>query len=312
MLADGAAVPLDGNIMMVAEAEFAFTFARALPRRENPYTQDEVLGAVESLHPAIEVPDSRYNDFATVGAPQLIADTACADWFVLGAPTAADWRSRDLASHVVAAFRNGEKVATGSGANVLGDPRIALAWLVNELRTYADGISAGQFVTTGTCVIPVPIQRGDKIRVDFGEFGTRERTRLASRRSHSCARGTMVDVGVRLVHDPHSLRRALSQMYTRGPATSFATSSSLRRQKEHASLRLNITPSLIPVSMRLRVDEITDLGRAFPVEANQILRLRSGRTELSQHGRHLASMIRRVVDDVLQHVSEHRLHLLAV
>jgi 2-keto-4-pentenoate hydratase len=172
VLADGAAVPLDGNIMMVAEAEFAFKFARALPRREDPYTQDEVLGAVESLHPAIEVPDSRYNDFAAVGAPQLIADTACADYFVLGAPTAADWRARDLASHVVAAFRNGEKVATGSGANVLGDPRIALAWLVNELRTYGDGMLAGQFVTTGTCVIPVPIQRGDKVRVDFGEFGS--------------------------------------------------------------------------------------------------------------------------------------------
>ena len=172
VLGDGAAVPLDGNIMMVAEAEFAFKFARALPTRANPYTQDEVLEAVESLHPAIEVPDSRYDNFASVGAPQLIADTACADWFVLGAPTAADWRSRDLAAHVVTAFRNGEQAATGSGANVLGDPRIALTWLVNELRTYADGIAAGQFVTTGTCVIPVPIQRGDKIRVDFGEFGT--------------------------------------------------------------------------------------------------------------------------------------------
>ena len=172
VIEDGATVPLDGNIMMVAEAEFAFRFAHALPKRANPYTQEEVLGAVESLHPAIEVPDSRYNEFVKVGAPQLIADTACADWFVLGAPTSADWRSRDLVAHAVAAYRNWEKVATGSGANVLGDPRIALTWLVNELRTYADGIAEGQFVTTGTCVIPVPIQRGDKIRVDFGDFGT--------------------------------------------------------------------------------------------------------------------------------------------
>ena len=78
VLEDGATVPLDGNIMMVAEAEFAFRFARALPKRANPYTQDEVLAAVESLHPAIEVPDSRYNEFVKVGAPQLIADTACA------------------------------------------------------------------------------------------------------------------------------------------------------------------------------------------------------------------------------------------
>ena len=172
VLSDGAAVPLDNNIMMVAEAEFAFTFARALPRRSNPYTQDDVLAAVASLHPAIEVPDSRYNNFAAVGAPQLIADTACADWFVLGSPTSADWRSHDLSRHPVATFRNGEKVATGSGANVLGDPRIALTWLVNELRTYSDGIDAGQFVTTGTCVVPVPIKRGDTIRADFGEFGT--------------------------------------------------------------------------------------------------------------------------------------------
>jgi 2-keto-4-pentenoate hydratase len=172
VLADGATVPLDGNIMMVAEAEFAFKFSRTLPKRANPYTQEEVLDAIASLHPAIEVPDSRYNDFVKVGAPQLIADTACADWFVLGVPTSVDWRSRDLVAHAVTAYRNSEQVATGTGANVLGDPRIALTWLVNELRTYADGIAAGQFVTTGTCVIPVPIQRGDTVRADFGEFGT--------------------------------------------------------------------------------------------------------------------------------------------
>jgi 2-keto-4-pentenoate hydratase len=118
------------------------------------------------------VPDSRYNDFVKVGAPQLIADTACADWFVLGTPTTADWRSGDLVTHAVGAYRNGEKVADGNGANVLGDPRVALTWLVNELRTYADGIAAGQFVTTGTCVVPVPIKRGDTFRADFGAFGT--------------------------------------------------------------------------------------------------------------------------------------------
>lgn len=172
VLPDGATVSLEGNIMLVAEAEFAFTFARTLPKRDNPYTKDEVLDAIDSLHPAIEVPNSRYTDFVNVGAPQLIADTACADWFVLGEPTRAEWRSRDLVTHAVAAYRNGEKVATGTGANVLGDPRVALTWLVNELRTYADGIAAGQFVTTGTCVVPVPISPGDTIRADFGDFGS--------------------------------------------------------------------------------------------------------------------------------------------
>jgi 2-keto-4-pentenoate hydratase len=172
VLASGAAVPLDGNIMRVAEAEFAFKFAHALPARTTPYTQAEVLGAVGSLHPSIEVPDSRYNDFARVGAPQLIADTACACWFVLGPASSADWRERNLVTHAVTAYRNGEPAATGAGANVLGDPLVALTWLVNELRVYADGVAAGQFVTTGTCVIPVPIAPGDHIRADFGELGS--------------------------------------------------------------------------------------------------------------------------------------------
>jgi 2-keto-4-pentenoate hydratase len=172
VLENGAPIPLDGNIMLVAEAEFAFKFGRPLARRANPYTQDEVLAAAESLHPSIEVPDSRYNDFVRVGAPQLIADTACACWFVLGPPTSADWRSRDLVAHAVTAYLNGKPAATGSGANVLGDPRIALTWLVNELRTYGDGIADGQFVTTGTCVIPVSIKPGDHVRADFGDFGS--------------------------------------------------------------------------------------------------------------------------------------------
>jgi len=174
VLENGATISLNGNVMLVAEAEFAFRFARALPPRTNLYTQAEVLAAVESLHPSIEVPDSRYNDFVRVGAPQLIADAACACWFVLGPPTRADWRSRSLISHAVTAYLNREPAETGSGANVLGDPHIALTWLVNELRTYGDGVAAGQFVTTGTCVKPVAVKPGDRVRADFGEFGSVE------------------------------------------------------------------------------------------------------------------------------------------
>ena len=171
VLESGAAVSLDGNIMKVAEAEFCFRFGASLPARASPYDSSEVLDAIESLHPAIEVPDSRYNDFARVGAPQLIADTACACWFVLGRATSEDWRARDLVSHSVTAHKNGLPAATGSGANVLGDPRTALAWIANELRMFGEGLRAGDIVTTGTCVAPIPIAPGDCVRADFGVFG---------------------------------------------------------------------------------------------------------------------------------------------
>jgi 2-keto-4-pentenoate hydratase len=172
VLPPGAIVPLDGNIMKVVEAEFCFRLGESLPPRGKSYSTEEVVAAVDALHPAIEVPDSRYNDFARVGAPQLIADTACACWFVLGPETTADWRSRDLVKHSVTVYKGGTPAGTGTGANVLGDPLVALTWIANELTTYGDGLKAGQIVTTGTCVIPIAIAPGDAIRADFGDLGS--------------------------------------------------------------------------------------------------------------------------------------------
>jgi 2-keto-4-pentenoate hydratase len=143
-----------------------------LPPRAEEYAMEEVFAAVDTLHPAIEIPDSRYRDFVTAGAPQLIADNACACWFVIGPEVEANWRSHDLARHPVTAWRNGELAATGIGANALGDPRIALVWIANELSSQGIGLGAGQTITTGTCVVPQAIAPGDSIRADYGDLGS--------------------------------------------------------------------------------------------------------------------------------------------
>lgn len=174
LLPAGAGVPIADNILKVAEAEFAFRMATPLPARAAPYGLAEVLAAVRTLHPAIEIPDSRYTDCAKVGSPQLIADNACAGWFILGAAVDERWRARDLAAHRVSAMCNGAVACEGRGANVLGDPRIALAWIANELSSLGAGLQAGDIVTTGTCVVPFEIAPGDRIRVDFGDFGSVE------------------------------------------------------------------------------------------------------------------------------------------
>jgi len=59
----------------------------------------------------------------------------------------------------------------GIGSNCLGDPRIALAWLANELSGIGVTLAAGQTVTTGTCVIPLEIEPGDVVTGDLGEIG---------------------------------------------------------------------------------------------------------------------------------------------
>ena len=174
-----AELPFGANHMKVAEAEFAFRMGRDLPPRTHPYSVDEVLDAVATLHPAIEVPDSRFDDFTIVGAPQLIADNACAHLFVLGPQSPDVWREIDLVEHRVTGSVVGRPLTgcqtltrEGKGANVLGDPRIALAWLVNELSGLAITLKAGEVVTTGTCLVPLPIEPGVEVTADFGALGS--------------------------------------------------------------------------------------------------------------------------------------------
>jgi 2-keto-4-pentenoate hydratase len=170
VIADGGTCPLGNNLMKVAEMEFAFRMGDDLPPRHTEYSQDEVLSAVASLHPAIEIPDSRFDNFERVGLASLIADNACAHRFVLG-PAAQDWRNLDLAAHKVRGLRNGAVAEEGQGSNVLGDPRIALTWLANELSRHGMTLGRGQVVTTGTCVKPMAIGAGQRVEGDFGALG---------------------------------------------------------------------------------------------------------------------------------------------
>ena len=170
VIADGGTASMAGNEMRVAEPEFAFRMGRDLAPRSRPYVVQEVLDAVETLHPAIEIPDSRFADFVTAGAFQIIADNACAHLFVLGAAAASDWRSLDLVEERPLIDLRGQRF-TGHGRNVLGDPRIALTWLANEISQLGLTLKAGQVVTTGTCHPPLPIQSGDLLKADFASLG---------------------------------------------------------------------------------------------------------------------------------------------
>jgi len=171
VIPEGGECPFGSNHMRVAEIEFAFRMGETLAPRAEPYAIDEVLAAVATLHPSIEIPDSRYKVFERVGAAQLIADNACAHYFVQGRAAPNEWRDLDLAAYRVVGSVN-ESVSEGKGSNVLGDPRVALQWLANELSQLGIPLAAGQLVTTGTCVVPMGIAPGDRISGDFGPLGT--------------------------------------------------------------------------------------------------------------------------------------------
>ncbi len=169
-----ARVSLLGNRMAVAEAEFAFVLGRPLPARSASYSEAEVLEAVAEVRPAIEIPDSRYREFTRAGGPQLVADNACANQFILGPAAPSGLRSVPLSAHPVRLLIDGSVAALGTGGDVLGDPWTALAWIANNHAVQGASLAAGDIVTTGVCGPPAAIRSGNRVVADFGPFGSAE------------------------------------------------------------------------------------------------------------------------------------------
>ena len=131
----------------------------------------KVLAATAGVMPAIELADSRYTGgFAGLKAQDLIADNCGAAVVILGGrltPAAGiDLRLVGMVLEV-----NGEIVATGAGASVLGNPAQPVAMLANALARYGMGLKAGEIVISGSLTAAVPAEAGSSYRVTFDRLG---------------------------------------------------------------------------------------------------------------------------------------------
>jgi 2-keto-4-pentenoate hydratase len=152
------------------ECEIAVRMGRDLSAGQAPFTADSVADAIEAYLPAIEIVDDRYAQWETLGAPILVADDFFAAGCVLGAavPRAA---VPDLLAVAGRALINGAEVGSGTGADVLGHPHHALAWLANHLANEGRGLFAGQIVLTGSLVKTVWLKAGDHVVMELAGLG---------------------------------------------------------------------------------------------------------------------------------------------
>ena len=166
-LDDGAAVPLDQLIHPRAEAELAFLIGAELSGEH--VTAASVSAAVESVVPVIEIIDSRYRDFKFT-LPDVIADNTSASRVVIGRRRARV-SEVDLRLTGVVLEKNGEVVATGAAAAVLGNPLESIALLVQLLARDSSGLERGQLVLAGAITEAIPVQRGDVVSAAFDRLG---------------------------------------------------------------------------------------------------------------------------------------------
>jgi len=169
ILTDGAEVRRADLIHPRVECEIAFMMGRQL---HGPgVTGDQVLAATQHVLPALEVIDSRYDNFKFT-LPDVVADQASAANVVLGgrvrSPRGLDLRLLGMVLQI-----NGGDVATGSGAAVLGHPADSVAWLVNKMAEMdAGGLEEGDLVMAGGLVEAFPVEPGDHLRAEFDHLGS--------------------------------------------------------------------------------------------------------------------------------------------
>jgi 2-oxo-3-hexenedioate decarboxylase/2-keto-4-pentenoate hydratase len=120
---------------------------------------------------AIEVVDDRYEDYRSLDVPTLIADDFFNAGCVLGEPLEA-WRELELAGLRGRMTINGVEVGTGSGADILGHPLEALAWLADALAARGRHLNAGEFVLLGSVVETRWVEPGDRVEIEIEGLGS--------------------------------------------------------------------------------------------------------------------------------------------
>jgi 2-keto-4-pentenoate hydratase len=163
-----APIPLSRFIQPRIEPEVAFVLRRAL--RGPGVTVHEAIAAVDFVLPALEIVDSRIEDWK-IGLFDTIADNASSGAVVLGSrPTALHEVDLRLAGAVMT--RNGLVVGTGAGGAVLGSPLTSLVWLANTVGERGVTLEAGHVILPGAVCAMAPVAAGDTFTATFAGLGT--------------------------------------------------------------------------------------------------------------------------------------------
>ncbi|WP_027014369.1 2-oxo-hept-4-ene-1,7-dioate hydratase [Comamonas composti] len=173
-------IPADRFIAPRVEVELAFVLKAPLrgPGLEGgkQITLDDVLAATDYVTPAIEIIDSRIEQFdrhtkAMRKVFDTISDNAANAGIVIGADRAAP-QALDLPWCGAILRLNGAVEETGLAAGVQGHPAIGVAWLANKLAPWGESLEAGQIVLAGSFTRPVPAKPRDVFEADYGPLGT--------------------------------------------------------------------------------------------------------------------------------------------
>jgi 2-keto-4-pentenoate hydratase len=169
----GVALPVTNFIRPGLECEIAFRFGRDLAPRTAPYERADLTSALDACMISMEIVDNRYEDFAHIHIPTLIADDTLDAGVILGEPHT-DWRSLDMPNLTGIIRRDGSEISRGTASNVLGDPLNAMVWIANTYSQLGRTLKRGEFVSTGSIADLIWVKAGEHYEIEVEKLGTLE------------------------------------------------------------------------------------------------------------------------------------------
>ena len=157
---------------LLVEFEIAVEMAEDLPAADAPFFHERVAKAVGAVMPALELADDRNADYAELRKHpfELIADNAWNEGAVLGYPIKA-WQGLDLGAARGVATINGQSVGEGRGADAMGHPFNAVAWVADHLAAHGRGLLRGNVVITGSLITTKFVKAGDFVQFSVDGLG---------------------------------------------------------------------------------------------------------------------------------------------
>ncbi|MFZ0663039.1 MAG: fumarylacetoacetate hydrolase family protein [Acidobacteriaceae bacterium] len=153
------------------EAEIAFCLGKDLPLHAKLYSREEVIDAIASAHPAVELLESAFLDVDKVDRLSMIGDLQINGGFACGAAVP-NWQSYNLAEESVTVTIDGKKIFEGKASNPAGTDLLRLiVWLANEGSYRTGGLKSGQWITTGSWSGKALANPGSKVEACFSRFG---------------------------------------------------------------------------------------------------------------------------------------------
>ncbi|RRA50158.1 2-keto-4-pentenoate hydratase [Acidipila sp. EB88] len=170
-LRSGEELPAKFSRFRGVEAEIGFLLRKDLPVRAERYTRQDILEAIASVHPVIEVLESAFIAPDEASHLAMVADLQMNGGFVHG-PAVENWQQIDIASETLEVVVDGVIRWEGVGRNTNGPDLLRLLeYLANEGQFRTGGLQVGQWITTGSWMGKLLAHERSAVEVRFAHFG---------------------------------------------------------------------------------------------------------------------------------------------